>query len=210
MFSKNIKTLAASRTDAGVHALDQKVSFELKSCELKFPLEKTKLLLNNILPKNIFINSAQKVNNNFQVRYNVIRKTYKYIIYNSPKFNILLKDFSWHIEKKLDINKINHTLDLFIGKKDFKTFCAANSSQVTTIREIFDFKIKSKDNFLIFEITGDGFLYKMIRIIMATIIDNNINHKSFSNLEKIIKSQDRSLAQKIAPACGLILAKIIY
>jgi tRNA pseudouridine38-40 synthase len=210
MFSKKINTVAASRTDVGVHALDQKVCFEINKSDIKMPIEKIYIILNKFLPNDIFINKSQEVSDDFQVRFDVQKKTYLYIIYNSKKFNILFQNFSWQIKNKLDIKKIKSITNFFVGKKDFRTFCASNSLKKNTIREIFYFDLKVKNKFLIFEITGNGFLYHMIRIIIALIIDFSINKRNINDIEKIIELKDRKLAQKVAPAQGLILKKIQY
>lgn len=208
LFKKNIKVIGASRTDAKVHALAQKAMFNLDN--LVFPIEKLPFIMNNFLPHDIIITNAKIVDEKFHVRYDVSSKTYQYKILNSNFPIPQYRNYCWHIRKKLDHDIIVKSLKFFIGTKDFSSFCASGSSVKSKIRTIYDFNVKFQNEFIIFEITGNGFLYNMVRIIIGTIIDVAENKICIEDIEKIINAKKRTLANRTAPAQGLTLINITY
>lgn len=208
LLKKNIKITGASRTDSKVHALDQKAVFNIDFCPI--PINKFPLAINNLLPNDIVISGAEEKPDNFQVRYDVKNKTYRYKILNSEFPIPIYNNYVWHIKNKLNKKIILEALPYFIGTKDFKSFCSSNSSSKTTIRTIYDFNANFYHDFIIFEITGNGFLYNMIRIIISTIIELAKNKIKLNELNQIFARKKRVPEVKTAPPQGLTLIKINY
>ena len=157
------------RTDRGVHALGQVANF-LTSSEI--PIEKIPLALNNNLKKSIRINGAEEVDEKFHSRLTCKKKTYRYVINNSRYPSAIYRNLETHIPIKLDIKKMKEAIKYFEGEHDFKAFKASGTSSKSSIRIIYDAKIIEKDNNRIWiELTGNGFLYNMVRIISGTLVD---------------------------------------
>ena len=208
LLKKNISIMGASRTDAGVHALAQKATFVIN--EIKIPIKKIPIAINSIMPSDIVITDAKIVTDSFHVRHDVLSKTYRYLIFNFDMPNPLYRNYSWHIKNKLELDTIKKATELFKGTKDFASFCASGSNVKSTVRTIYDFSVILQKNFIEFTITGDGFLYNMIRIIIGTIINAAENKISLDDIKKIINAKDRTLAPRTAPPQGLTLMDIKY
>ncbi|SHK35390.1 tRNA pseudouridine(38-40) synthase TruA [Paramaledivibacter caminithermalis] len=207
ILKKDIAIHGSGRTDAGVHALGQAASFIE---DFTLPTHKIPVVINNVLPKDIVINSAEEMDMDFHARYCAKGKKYIYKIYNDSIRNPIYRNYSWFINEDINLKKIIEASKYFIGQHDFKSFMAAGSNIKDTIRTIYSINIYRKDKFIIIEYEGNGFLYKMVRIITATLIDINFNKISIKDLEDIIKSKDRSKAGPTAPAQGLYLAEVYY
>ena len=208
LFKKDIKIIGASRTDRGVHALGQRVLIDVDTNILLLKLPRA---LNTFLPDDIIINEAFEVSNDFHPRYNCIKKTYRYRIFNSDYNNPIEKNFSEFVYKKLDVNKMKIAAKYFKGTHDFRGFCSSQTEVKSTVRTIFDIYIENEnDNIINIYVTGDGFLYNMVRIIAGTLIDVGISKIDCNNIKNIIESCERSKAGKTASAKGLTLMKIYY
>ncbi len=207
LFKKETECFGASRTDAGVHALCQKVMFDT---ETTIPPEKICLALQKFLPKSIEIIKSEEVNKDFNVRFDVSDKTYEYHIYNNENKNPLYRNYSEYVKNPLDINLMNKACKYFLGEHDFKAFCSADTSVKSTIRTIYSLSVSKKEDFVIIKVTGNGFLYNMVRIIAGTLIYVGLNKISPNEIENIIKSKDRRKAGKTASPNGLILKEIRY
>jgi tRNA pseudouridine38-40 synthase len=207
VFKQKIDLIGSGRTDAGVHALGQTANFKIKN---NIPEEKVLYALNSNLPKDIRVVDSREVDMEFHSRYNAIGKTYQYNIYNSRIIDPFRKDTSYFIPYKLDIDKILRSKDYFIGEHDFQAFMATGSSVQSTVRKIFKINMTSKDNLISFNITGNGFLYNMVRIIIGTLIDVGRGKIEENTIENIILSRDRKFAGHTAKAEGLFLKKVYY
>ncbi len=207
LFKKDIPIRGASRTDAKVHALDQLAVFKH---DFNIPMQKLPFAINSFLPKDIVITNATIVPDDFHPQKNVYKKTYIYKIYNNSFNNPLLINYAEFINKKLDIKKMQDACKYFIGEYDFKAFCATKSYAKTTIRTIYNLNIENKENFITIKITGNGFLYNMVRIITGTLIDIGMQKKPPSCIKEIINSKNRANAGATASAKGLYLYKIYY
>lgn len=208
LLKQNIKIIGAGRTDSKVHALDQKATFNIDKCPV--PINKLPLAINNLLPHNIVITNAKMTDENFHVRHDVLKKTYEYKILNFEYPIPQYRNYCWHIKNNLDTEKMASATKYFIGTKDFAGFCAAGSSVKSTIRTIYDFTVTRSNNFIIFEITGNGFLYNMVRIIIGTIVNIGEGKIKLSDTEKIINTKKRIPISRTAPPQGLTLTNITY
>lgn len=203
---EEVKVTASGRTDAGVHALGQVANFKTES---KIPADRLPDALNAKLPKDISIISCEEVDIDFHARYNACGKTYRYLIYNKPYRSPLYKDLSYHVRYDLDLDKICLEAKSLIGTHDFGGFMSSGSSVKDTVRTIYDVDIQENDGMISIEVSGNGFLYNMVRIIVGTLVDigrGRIKH----NMEEIINSKSRSMCGHTAPAHGLFLKKVNY
>lgn len=197
----------ASRTDAGVHSVGQVVSIEAYT---RLNGERLMCALNSYLPEDIVVQEAHAVDCNFHPRYHAVNKTYVYRIYNAkvplPQYN----ETAYFFYKPLDINAMNEACDYFIGEHDFYGFASEGGKVKNFIRTVYSLEINKHNNLIEVSISGNGFLYNMVRIIVGTLIDVGIHKKKPEDIPGIIKSKDRALSGKKAPAIGLTLEKINY
>lgn len=196
-----------SRTDAGVHANRFCLHFDYDGA---VPPENILRGLNARLPDDISAIEIEKVADDFHARYSVKHKRYNYYICNSKTRNPFLEKYSWHINKLLDVEKMNEAAQQFLGTHDFKGFCAVGSSVVDTVRTIYDFTVTNKDDLIVISVCADGFLYNMVRILVGTLYDTESGKIEIQDIPRIIDSKDRSLAGITAPAKGLFLENITY
>ena len=206
-FKKEVECIGASRTDRGVHALGQRAVIDV---DTTVPTEKFPLALHSFLPEDISIVKAEDVRNEFHPRYDCVKKTYQYKIYNGKYRNPICRKYSEYCHVHLDENKMNEVSKAFIGTHDFKAFAASGNSSKTTVRTIFDIDVKREGEFIVITVTGDGFLYNMIRIMAGTLMLAGTGKLDFDGLSKIIESRDRTKAGKTAGPNGLTLMEINY
>jgi len=205
---EEIKLNGSGRTDAGVHAIGQTANFKT---ECSIPVNKFPEAINKFLPKDIVIKEATTVANDFHARYSVKGKKYMYIINNSKYRNALNYNYEYHFNKELDYKNMKKAAEYFEGTYDFKGFMASGSSVKDTIRTIEKVQIKKRDDGkIIFNFTGNGFLYNMVRIIVGTLLDVGVGKIKVEEIPNIIKSKDRTKAGKTVPAQGLYLVEVYY
>lgn len=204
---KDVVIHGSGRTDAGVHAYGQVATFLM---ERNIPVERLPLAMNSNLPKDITIIDAKEVPMDFHARYSAIGKRYIYHIYESRYRSAILRNYSYHINYKLDRSKMMEASKLLIGTHDFRGFMSNGSSVEDTVRTIKSLEFKSDGENLYMIIEGDGFLYNMVRIITGTLVQIGAGNKPLEQIEKILKTKDRSLAGHTAPPQGLFLDKVFY
>lgn len=207
LFKQEVECIGASRTDRGVHALGQRAAVIVNST---IPTEKIPFAIQSFLPKDIVVVEAQEVPEDFHPRFDCIQKTYEYKIYNQAFRNPLFRNYSEFIYKKLDILAMQKAAKNFIGTYDFKAFCAAGSSVKTTVRTIFDCNVRKENEFIIIQVTGNGFLYNMVRILSGTLIYVGLEKINPNEIVSIILSKDRTKAGKTVGPQGLVLKNIQY
>ena len=204
---EDVDLMASGRTDAGVHAFGQVANFKTNS---NIPIEKIPIALNSNLKKSIRIISAEEVDERFHSRLTCKRKTYRYIINNSEFSSAIYRNLETHIPQKLDVEKMKQAAKYFEGEHDFKAFKASGTSSKSSVRTIYKADVKQKDDRIYIELTGNGFLYNMVRIISGTLLDVGIGKIKPEEIQKIIESKDRKLAGKTLPARGLCLIEVNY
>ncbi len=207
IFGESIYLIGSGRTDAGVHALGQTANFITRH---NIPEDKILYALNSKLPRDIRIIHSEEVPMGFHSRYDALGKTYEYKIYNSRIIDPFIKDTSYFVPYKLDIEKMYRVKDFFEGEHDFKGFMSTGSSVDNTVRKIHNIRMNEDNKIIKLSITGNGFLYNMVRIIVGTLIDIGRGKIEENSIEKIIKSKDRNLAGHTAKAEGLFLKKVYY
>ena len=209
---EKIKIIGCGRTDSGVHAINYVGNFKTSS---KIPCENFKKAINSFLAPEIYVKKVEDVSLSFHSRYDAKRKTYIYLI--SLSKSPFLKNYAFFYEREIDIKKMTEGKKYILGKHDFSSFMAAGSKVKNTVREIFKLEIKKKlffldksINLIEIEIEGNGFLYKMVRNIVGTLIYVGIGKISPSDVEKIIEAKDRKIAPPTVPSHGLYLKKVSY
>lgn len=205
---EDVDLMASGRTDAGVHAFGQVANFKTNS---NIPIDKIAIALNSNLKKSIRIISAEEVDERFHSRLTCKKKTYRYIINNSEFSSAIYRNLETHIPQKLDIEKMKIGAKFFEGEHDFKAFKASGTSSKSSVRTIYKADVvEMPDNRIYIELTGNGFLYNMVRIISGTLVDVGFGKIEPDEIKSIIESKDRSLAGKTLPPNGLYLLKVEY
>lgn len=204
---EKVDLIASGRTDAGVHSLGQTANFKTNS---KIPADKLAFAINSKLKKSIRIKSAEEVDERFHSRYSVKSKKYRYTINNSLHGTALYRDMEYHFPVKLDVEKMKEAAKYFEGEHDFKTFKASGTSSKSSVRKIYKAEVYQIGEKIYIELTGNGFLYNMVRIISGTLLDVGIGKIKPEEIIEIIESKDRKRAGKTLPANGLCLVEVTY
>lgn len=202
-----VDLIASGRTDAGVHALGQVANFKTNS---NIPVEKFPIAINTKLKRSIRILEAEEVEERFHSRYNCKRKTYRYIINNLASGTAIYRNLEYNYSQSLDVKAMNKAIEYFIGEHDFKGFKASGTSSKSSVRTIYEAKVYKKDDRIFIELTGNGFLYNMVRIIAGTLVEVGIGKILPEEIPNIIQSGDRQKAGKTLPPQGLYLVKVEY
>ena len=208
LLARPVKTTASSRTDAGVHALGQCVAFDAP--DLKIPPDKLPQVLNSLLPPDIAVQHARPVPPEFHPRFHPRHKTYLYQVLNTIIQNPLQSRYAAHIAQPLHFEAMQAAAHHFIGHHDFAAFCAAGHSAKTTTRYIYHCALTRQDALLSLQITGNAFLYNMVRIIAGTLIYVGLGKIPPDAIPQIIADRDRTKAGKTLPPCGLTLVEVVY
>ena len=198
---------AAGRTDAGVHAQGQVVHFDTQTT---IPPGKISYALNTFLPEDIRIVSSSEVDGDFHARYGAKAKTYVYTIYNAEHASAIYRNLSAHARGGINVEDMKQAAKHIAGTHDFASFCASGSEVDTTARTVYSLEISSEPPFIKIQITGNGFLYNMVRIIAGTLLDVGRGKLRADDVIAIMEAKDRRKASATAPACGLILKQIYY
>ena len=211
----------SSRTDTGVHALGFVCNFFTGS---PIPADKFSFALNTILPDDIRVVSSEEVPPDFHSRYSAKSKKYLYYIYNSTFPSALLRRRAYHVYYPLDVDEMDKAAKHFIGTQDFLAFSASGYSAKTTVRTITEATVSivsqaqhiiypkegQRGQLIEFSVTGDGFLYNMVRIMAGTLVEVGFGKLRTQDIPGIIAGLDRRRAGRTAPAHGLYLAEVFY
>lgn len=207
VFGERLDITGCSRTDSGVHANMYCITLDT---DMNITNESVVLALNTYLPKDIAAYDCKEVAEDFHPRYSCKSKEYVYKIYNGKYRNPFYDRYSYWYRFPIDAEYLNQEAKAFIGKHDFAGFCSSKSDVEDTKRTIYSFDIWREEDFVYFKISGDGFLYNMVRIIVGTMLFVAQGKIKSGELHEIISSCNRSLAGKTAPPQGLYLNKINY
>ena len=202
-----IRVTGASRTDAGVHALGQRVHFDTTS---RIPPDKYPFALNTCLPPDIRVLEGKAVSGDFHARFDAKGKRYTYRIHNAPHASALYRNLSAHIPQKLDVGLMQQALPDLLGTHDFSAFQASGGTAKTTVRTISDVRLDQQGDDLTLTIFGNAFLYNMVRIIAGTLADIGMGRKAPDAFRRALDTLDRLELGITAPACGLELTRVYY
>ena len=211
IFRIPVRIHGSSRTDTGVHARAMIAHFDLPADRFKMPLAKVALAINAQLPEDIRVMEAREVPESFHARFDAAGKQYRYFVYNHPSMDPLLRRQAWHVPQALDLGAVRKAATYFKGRQDFAAFANNRHYKMeTTVRTLFRCEVRKAGPILTFIIEGDGFLYKMCRGIVGTIVQAGIGKFPATDIAKMLAAKDRRMAGMTAPAHGLILWKVFY
>ncbi len=202
-----VTVTGASRTDAGVHALDQKVHFDT---DCTIPPEKYPFVLNTMLPADIRVQEAREVPADFHARFLTSGKTYTYRIWNARHASALRRSTHWHIPVPLEEAPVRSALQALPGKHDFAAFQAAGGTAKTTVRTLRAADLTVSGSEWILTVSGDAFLYNMVRIIAGTVAEIGLGRLAPDAFGKAFETLDRLSLGMTAPAHGLELTEVRY
>jgi tRNA pseudouridine38-40 synthase len=206
---KQINLHGASRTDTGVHALGMVANFEwpvLRPTHLEIIQS-----LNSLLPEDIRILSVKKVSKKFHARFDAKWKLYRYRILNSNVQDPFRRQFTWWIQKRLNVSRMKKAASFIKGKHDFSSLAVnPGYERESMIRRIRSCEVKRKGDEIHIEVLGNGFLYKMVRTMVGTLVEVGKGKRSPQSIKELLSLKDRTQAGKTAPAQGLFLVKVIY
>ena len=202
---------SSSRTDAGVHALGMVAQVEIPDDQVKMSLAKMALAINAHLPEDIRVMAARRCPDSFDARFDARGKQYRYFVWNGAAMNPLMRQQAWHVARPLDLAAMRSAAKLFVGKHDFKSLAATRDYEMkSTVRTLRRCDIRRNGPLLTFVIDGDGFLYKMCRGIVGTLVQVGQGKIAPEEIREILRQKDRRAAGMSAPAHGLALWKVFY
>lgn len=205
---EEIHVIGASRTDSGVHALGNVAVFDTES---SIPPERMSYALNQKLPGDIVVVESEEVPLDWHPRYqDQIRKTYEYHIYNGPVPDPLRRRYTAYVSFPMDVERMRQGASCLVGTHDFVSFCNIKSQVEDTVRTVENLEILKDGPEITIRITGNGFLYNMVRIIAGTLIRVGRGFYTPERVEEILLAKKRTEAGVTAPPEGLVLVKIEY
>lgn len=196
-----------SRTDSGVHANSYFCTVRTESCIDNY---KFKGALNAKLPQDISVVNASDVTSDFHPRYSCISKQYIYKIHNSAARDPFLEGRALHYKPRIDEKLLDEQAKDYIGTHDFTSFCGAKSDIIDCTRTVYSASVERYGDLVVFSVTGDGFLYNMVRIMVGTLLFINEGKLEKGCIPDILNARNRKLAGQTAPAHGLYLNKVFY
>ncbi|MDQ0206527.1 tRNA pseudouridine(38-40) synthase TruA [Alkalicoccobacillus murimartini] len=206
MVGTPVEIIGSSRTDAGVHALEQIANVKLHQ---KTSASEIQSYVNKYLPEDISVVKVDSVHSRFHARYNSADKTYVYKIWNEEYSHPFLRKLSMHVDQPLDRQQMKKASAHFVGEHDFTAFSNAKSKKKSNVRTIRSIDFSEKDGVLEIRIKGDGFLYNMVRKIIGTLVKVGLGELKADAIPGIIESKEREHAG-FADASGLYLEKIDF
>jgi tRNA pseudouridine38-40 synthase len=204
---ENVHVTGASRTDAGVHALGNVAVFDTAS---SIPADKFTYALNRYLPEDIIIQQSDEVESDFHPRHCDTRKIYCYSILNTEFGLPKKRNYTWNVPGNIDISKMQEAAEYLVGEHDFKSFCCVRTQTETTVRTIYSLDVDRKGDEILITVTGNGFLYNMVRIIAGTLIQVGKGKFNPEYVKEMLDAKDRTQAGQTAPPQGLTLMRIEY
>ena len=207
MAGEPVEVNGSGRTDAGVHAAGQVISFR---CKTEKTPEEICRYMNEYLPEDIAVLSVEEAAPRFHARLNAVRKTYVYRIWNAPVRNVFRRRFTTWIQKPLNLDAMEQAAALLCGTHDYRAFCSLKKFKKSTVRTIEKIEIGKIGQEIRISYTGDGFLYHMIRILTGTLVEVGLGLRKPEEMTEILESQDRTKAGRLMPPEGLTLESVEY
>lgn len=199
-----------SRTDSGVHARDFKATLMPASGGATIPADRVAVAINTALPEDIAVLRAEAVSEDFHPRYDVVRKEYVYMIHNARVRDPFLIGRAWHYPQQLNEVRMREAASYFVGTHDFASFMASGSDVTDTVRTVDRCEILRQGDVVTVTVSGNGFLYHMVRIMVGTLVAVSEGKLNPSAVIDILAARDRARAGMTAPACGLYLNRVDY
>lgn len=207
MLGQPIEIQGSGRTDAGVHALGQVANFKAKTDKT---CEELREEINEYLPFDIRVLQIEEVPRFFHSRLNAVKKTYQYCIFLEKKPPVFLRNQVYCHPQPLDLEAMRQGAKVLLGTHDFQSFCATRKGKKSTVRTLYECTLEKKESMLTLTITGNGFLYHMVRILAGTLVEIGEGKRSSNSLLPLLEEKDRSEAGPTLPSCGLTLMNVCY
>lgn len=201
-----VDTEVAGRTDAGVHARCQVVSF---GWEGTIDLVRLARSLDGLVGPEIVVRSAREAPPGFSARFSATGRTYRYFIDDGPSPDPLRRDWVWHIAEELDLAAMSEAAGAFVGEQDFASLCRAAGDR-PTVRLVRSAEWRREDGLLVFVVAASSFCHQMVRSMVALCVDVGRGRVAPSSVPGILAARDRSAARGVAPPHGLILWEVDY
>ena len=209
VFKQKTPAIASGRTDSGVHALGQAVSFKAKTRMTPVQVQKA---LNAYLPLDMAVLEAKAVGANFHAQYSAKKKTYRYTVLNRDHRSAFWRQRAYFYPHRLNIAAMRQATKFLVGKHDFKSFQAHDPLRAdrNTVRTVKGVSVAKQGDFIHIEVIANGFLYKMVRNMVGTLLAVGSGRIKPAYVQALLKGKDRSIAPETAPAHGLCLMSVQY
>lgn len=204
---EQVVTAGSGRTDAGVHALSQTVTFITNG---RIPCRNIVRAATSMLPPDIVVLNAVEVPHGFHARYSAKWKTYQYKILSAECSNPFMVRYAWQLPQKLNVEKMNSAAELLLGTHDFQAFRSSGSVDASSIKTIYDAKWEDLGETLIFNISGDGFLYHMVRNIVWSLVQVGLGKRTAKDFAAELTARRCEFLNEPAPPQGLYLKQVGY
>ncbi|MBA4603202.1 tRNA pseudouridine(38-40) synthase TruA [Thermoactinomyces mirandus] len=204
---ESVQIYGSGRTDAGVHALGQVCHFTTSGL---IPVEKYPYILRRTLPRDLLVYAAEEVPHDFHAQKSAMWKTYRYQLDLQPLPGIFERRYRTHVPVSLDIGAMQEAANHLTGTHDFTSFCSAKTEVIDRVRTIFRCQVCQEAGGLVIEVTGNGFLYNMVRIIAGTLVEVGKKRVKPEEIPFIIQAKDRQKAGPTFPPEGLVLVQVGY
>ncbi len=207
-----VRVVASGRTDAGVHALGQVVSFSTASALAPDAVQKA---LNAVLPEDMAVLAVAEAPKGFHAIHDAVRKRYRYVVHDGPVREVFRRRFAWHVRRRLDAEAMHRAAQALAGTHDFRSFESAWPQRNSSVRTIFEIGVVrgvggTEEDFVVLEVEADGFLYNMVRAIVGTLVEVGRGVRSETWPCEVLAALDRSAAGMTAPPEGLCLVRVDY
>ena len=207
MVDANVEVIGSGRTDAGAHALAQTANFH---CGTDMDCGQIKTYLRQYLPEDIGVVSVEEVDDRFHSRFHATEKTYCYRIWNDDRPCVFERRFVWPVEEPLNVTAMSDAAEAFLGTHDFLAFCSNKHFKKSSVRTIRRFTVERVGPEIHFTVTGDGFLYNMVRIMVGTLVAIGRGERTKADIPAILDTRVRENAGETVPAKGLCLMEVRY
>ena len=207
MVGSSVEVIGSGRTDAGAHAVGQVANFH---CDTSLTCSQIKDYLKAYLPEDIGVVCVEQVNDRFHSRYHAVQKTYRYRIWNSDVPCVFERRYVWQYDEKLDVDAMHEAAQLFLGEHDFLAYCSNKHFKKSSVRTINSFTVERLGPEIVFTVTGDGFLYNMVRIMVGTLLKVGNGEMEAQRICEIFRTRVRENAGVTVPAKGLCLMEVMY
>lgn len=208
---ESIRVIASGRTDAGVHALGQVVSFVTSN---RLPAPVLQRALNAELPDDMAVVAAAEAPEGFHAIRDATRKRYRYVIHDGPTRDVFRRRYAWHYRERLDAAAMHRAAQKLAGRHDFRSFQASGAERASSVRTIFEIGVvrggPADEDQVTLEVEADGFLYKMVRSIIGTLVEVGRQVRPESWPAEVLAACDRRAAGMTAPPQGLCLVRVDY
>jgi len=197
----------SGRTDAGVHAEGQVISFQ---SETRIPAERFPLAVNSVLPRDIRVLECSEAAADFHARFTAKRKTYCYKLFNERHLSPFWRYYAYHVPIPLELARMEAGAAAFVGTHDFRGFCAKDTAVKDFTRTIYHAEVSREGSLIVFRVTGNGFLWNMVRIMMGTLLEIGEGKRAPEEIPTLLAAGERKLSGVTVPPQGLYLVSVEY